>query len=217
MAIATVRRLAADILRVGESRIRISPDNLKEIEGALTRADVKGLIGKGFITRKTLAGRASTRKRQRRRAGHTRGIVTDPKAAWMMKVRAQRRFLRMILADAALKKGAKRALYGKIKSGIFRNKRAMLIYLRDSGLVAKDYEPKKAAFAKKAAAVQGHAAAKPVGQKGVEAKPETKPSVVHEHRHEDAGASAPPPGYKPQVRSEGAKSGHSEQKKGESG
>lgn len=198
MSIATVRRLAADILRVGESRIRVSPDNLKEIEGALTRADVKGLIDKGFITRKTLAGRASARKRERRRAGHTRGIVTDPKAAWMMKVRAQRRLLRMLTADGALKKGAKRALYGKIKSGIFRNKRAMLVYLNENGLVAKDYEPKKPAFAKKAApaapvaqarpvaaAVQGHAAAKPVGQKGGEAKPEAaKPAAAHEHAHE---------------------------------
>jgi large subunit ribosomal protein L19e len=185
MAIATVRRLAADILGVGESRIRISPDNIKEVEGALTRADVKGLIGKGFITRKKLNGRASTVKRERRSSGH--------KSAWMEKVRAQRRFLRLLVADGAVRQGSKRSLYGKIKSGIFRNKRAMLLYLKDNGLVARDYEPKKPAFERKAPAVQQ----KPAGHKPAAAAAQPA-SASHEHKpgehkgevHREAQAAA---------------------------
>jgi large subunit ribosomal protein L19e len=150
MAIATIRRLAADILNVGENKIRIAPDNVKEAEGALTRADVRGLIDKGIIIRLKPQGRASTRKKDRRSVGKRRGIMIPPKVAWMMKVRAQRRLLRTISADGALKKGTKRSVYGKVKSGIFRNKRAMLIYLKDNGLVAKEYEPKKPVFQKKA-------------------------------------------------------------------
>lgn len=150
MAIATIRRLAADIMRVGENKIRIAPDNVKEAEGALTRADVRGLIDKGIITRLKPQGRASTRKKERRSVGKRRGIMIPEKEAWMMKVRAQRRLLRTLTADGALKKGTRRSVYGKVKSGIFRNKRAMLIYLKDNGIVAKDYEPAKAVFVKKA-------------------------------------------------------------------
>jgi large subunit ribosomal protein L19e len=149
MAIATIRRLAADIMRVGENKVRIAPDNVKEAEGALTRADVRGLIDKGIIIRLKPQGRASTRKKERRSVGKRRGIMIPEKEAWMMKVRAQRRLLRTLTADGALKKGTRRSVYGKVKSGIFRNKRAMLIYLKDNGLVAKDYEPAKAAFVKK--------------------------------------------------------------------
>jgi len=150
MAISTIRRLAADLMHVGENKVRISPDSLKEAEGALTRVDVQGLIDKGIITRLKAQGRASTRKKERRSVGKRRGIMIPAKEAWMMKVRAQRRLLRTITADGALKAGMKRSVYGKIKSGIFRNKRAMLIYLRDNGLVAREYEPAKPAFVKKA-------------------------------------------------------------------
>ncbi len=175
MAIATIRRLAADILHVGENKIRISPDSLKEAEGALTRVDVKGLIDKGVITKLKPQGRASTRKKERRSTGKRRGIMLEPKEAWMMKVRAQRRLLRTLTADGALKKGTKRSVYGKVKSGIFRNKRAMLIYLKDNGLVARDYEPAKPAFVKK----EGKPgtppkAAKPAAAAAAQHKPEQK-------------------------------------------
>lgn len=150
MAIATIRRLAADIMNVGENKVRIAPDSVKEAEGALTRADVRGLIDKGIITRLKVHGRASTRKKERRSVGKRRGIMIPEKEAWMMKVRAQRKLLRTLTADGALKKGTRRSIYGKVKSGIFRNKRAMLIYLKDNGIVAKGYEPAKPAFVKKA-------------------------------------------------------------------
>ncbi|MDD5339880.1 MAG: 50S ribosomal protein L19e [Candidatus ainarchaeum sp.] len=183
MAIATIRRLAADILHVGENKIRISPDSLKEAEGALTRVDVKGLIDKGIITKLKPQGRASTRKKERRSVGKRRGIMMEPKDAWMMKVRAQRRLLRTLTADGALKKGTKRSVYGKVKSGIFRNKRAMLIYLKDNGLVAKDYEPAKAAFVKKAGKPGTPPKAKPAAVKPPEQKApvhrEAQPSAVN--------------------------------------
>jgi ribosomal protein L19E len=148
MTIATVRRLAADIFDVGENKVRISPDGLKEAEGALTRSDVRGLIEKGIVTRARPRGRASTRRTGRTGHGRRRGTPLDTKAVWMEKIRAQRRFLSMLLGGGALKKEAKRALYRKIKSGIFRNKRAMLLYLRENKLVAADYEPPRPEFRK---------------------------------------------------------------------
>ena len=143
MTILTVRRLAADILDIGENRVRISPDGLKEAEGALTRADVKGLIDKGIITKARIKGRASKARRKRRGPGHRKGSLADRKRLWMQKVRAQRKFLAMLIQSGVLDRSNKRLLYGKVKSGIFRNKRAMLIYLKENGMVAEDYEPPK--------------------------------------------------------------------------
>ena len=143
MTILTVRRLAADILNVGERRIRISPDGLKEAQGALTRADVKALIDKGIITKAKVKGRDSTRKRRRRGRGRRKGSLADRKKLWMQKVRAQRKFLSMLVEEGVLEKGAKRSLYGKVKSGLFKSKKTMLLYLKENGLIAEDYEPPK--------------------------------------------------------------------------
>lgn len=150
MTLATVRRLAADILNVGENKIRLNPDGLKEAEGALTRSDVKGLISKGFVIKLKNAGRASTKKRTRRGHGHRKGSSTlNSKEVWMMKIRAQRKFLSMLLASNAVAKKDKRLLYQKLKSGIFRNKRAFLLYLKDNKFVANDLESPKAEYVPK--------------------------------------------------------------------
>jgi ribosomal protein L19E len=148
MTIVTVRRLAADIFNVGRNKVRINPDGLKEAEGALTRSDVRGLIDKGIITKAKKQGRASTRRTGRTGRGRRKGTPLDSKAVWMQKIRAQRRFLNMLLDTGALKNEARRSIYGKVKSGIFRNKRAMLLYLKEAGLVAQSFEPVKAEYKK---------------------------------------------------------------------
>ncbi len=143
MTIATVRRLAADILSVGQRRVRISPDGLKEAEGALTRSDVRGLIDKGVITKAKVQGRDSTARKKRRGRGRMKGSFGRGKELWMQKVRAQRKLLFKLIDEGVLPKEHKRSLYGKVKSGIFRNKKAMLLYLQENDLIPKDYELKK--------------------------------------------------------------------------
>ncbi|VVC03657.1 50S ribosomal protein L19e [Candidatus Bilamarchaeum dharawalense] len=150
MTIATVRRLAADIFNVGENKIRISPDGLKDAEGALTRSDVKSLIEKGVVTKKPNLGRASTKKRFRRGHGHRKGSSTiNSKEVWMMKIRAQRKFLNLLLSTGAVKNKDRRILYSKLKSGIFRNKKAFLLYLKDNKFVPNEFEPPKAEYTPK--------------------------------------------------------------------
>lgn len=150
MTIATVRRLAADIFNVGENKVKISPDGLKEAEGALTRADVKGLIDKGIVKKMPNLGRASTKKRFRRGHGHRKGSSTqDSKKVWMVKIRSQRKFLRLMISTGALKKTDNKIFYSKLKSGIFRNKKAFLLYLKDNKFVKQDYEPPKEAYTPK--------------------------------------------------------------------
>lgn len=146
MTIGTVRRLAADIMGVGRNKVRISSEGMAEVEGALTRSDVKGLIEKGIITKAKAKGRASTAKRTRKGRGSRKGKLADKKDKWMAKVRAQRRLLRMLVEQDSIPKGSKRSLYGKIKSGIFRSKRALLTYLKDNEYVPKDFELPKAEY-----------------------------------------------------------------------
>lgn len=143
MAISTVRRLAADILGCGERKIRVTSEGLKETEGAMTRSDVRSLIEKGFVIRLPNKGRASSKRTVRRGPGHRRGPLFDVKDLWMRKVRSQRAFLKMLVGTGVLKKDDKRSIYGKIKSGIFKNKRALLLYLKENSLVAQSYEPPK--------------------------------------------------------------------------
>jgi ribosomal protein L19E len=143
MTIGTVRRLAADIMRVGRNKVKISMEG-NEVEGALTRSDVKGLIEKGIITKAKPKGRASTAKKTRKGRGSRKGKAFDKKAKWMLKVRAQRRVFRMLVEQGVIGKESKRSLYGKIKSGIFRSKRAFLTYLKENELVPKDFELPKA-------------------------------------------------------------------------
>ncbi|MCI0503187.1 hypothetical protein L0Y65_00580 [Candidatus Micrarchaeota archaeon] len=194
MTIATVRRLAADIFNVGRNKVRISPDGIKEAEGALTRSDVRGLIDKGIITKNKPQGRASTGRTGRTGRGRRRGTPLEAKGVWMDKIRAQRRFLRLLLETGALKADAKRAVYSKMKSGIFRNKRAMLLFLKESKLVAQDFEPPKREFVKPEPKPKrekkAKAAAKAEPAKPETAKPETKGHAAAEQKPADAGREA---------------------------
>ena len=143
MAIYTVRRLAADILNVGENKIKIRPDDVQRVTEALTRVDVQNLIKDGVIFKAKFIGKRKQEKRKRRREASRRGAVRPTKEDWMSRVRSQRLFLRELLADALIDKKIKRTVYMKIKSGIFKSKRAMLAYLKDNSLLKGEPKPKE--------------------------------------------------------------------------
>ena len=48
------RRLAAQMLKCGKNRVKFDPDSLEEIKEAITKADIRGLIGKRIISKKRL-------------------------------------------------------------------------------------------------------------------------------------------------------------------
>ena len=151
MTVSTVRRLAADILNVGERRVWIDPTQVEEVKKMATRADVKGLIDKGTVKKLPVAGRKKATKKKRKNKGSKKGnIANTEKKEWMVKVRSQRRLLRAILKDGALQTDEKRKVYSRIKSGLFRNKKAMLIYLKENKMIAADYEEVRPKPVKKA-------------------------------------------------------------------
>ena len=47
------RRLAAQIMKVGQNRVWINPERMDDVEGAITREEVKKLIHEKIITSST--------------------------------------------------------------------------------------------------------------------------------------------------------------------
>jgi len=144
MATHTVRRIAADILGVGERRIRFDPGKISEVKNAMTRIDVEELIKNKVITALPVKGRKKREKRKKKGAGSRKGKPKGKqKEAWMTKIRAQRALLKKLLDSEVLDAENKRYIYLKIKGGAFRNKRAMITYLKENELIPEDFELKK--------------------------------------------------------------------------
>ncbi len=153
MTLATVRRLAARILDVGENRVRFKDDQLGRAQEALTTEDVRGLVKEKAVYAIPVRGKRKKEKRTRRTAGdrQAKGSLHS-KEEWMQRIRAQRKFLVLLLSQGCVDASLKRSLYMKVKSGIFKNKRAFTLYLKDAGQLKKEpVLPKWEAKAPKAA------------------------------------------------------------------
>jgi len=100
------RRLAAQILKCGEEKIRFDPASLNEIKESITKADIKGLIGEGYITLKYMPGSSRGRARiqqvqkskgLRKGKGSRKGTSNarqSVKESWINRIRKQRRLLK---------------------------------------------------------------------------------------------------------------------------
>ena len=140
MGATTVKRLAADILNVGVSRIRIKPEEKKRVDEALTREDVRGLISDGIVYKIPKKGNRRSHVKKRQNTGRRKGAKQSKKRkkeAWMEKVRAQRKYLTELIKKGELSPDHKKSVYKKIKGGAFKGKRAMYNYLVETGLINK--------------------------------------------------------------------------------
>jgi len=139
------KRLAARILKCSRKRVKVSPD--KDAEEALTRNDIRGLIKKRLITKREKKGVSRVKaksiaiqKKKGRRKGrgkksgtkYARGAKKD---SWMKTTRALRRMLRELRENGQIEKGIYGKMYRRVKGGEFRNKKHMLTYLREKGML----------------------------------------------------------------------------------
>ncbi len=143
----TIRRLAADIMGAGESRVRFNPDEMARIGEALTRDDVRALIKEGIIYAIPARGVSRAGARQRaegkrvgRHSGHGRRKGTsaargEPKETWMAKVRSQRKLLFKMREEKTISPEAVRKIYAMIKGNAFRGKMVMRNYLNENNLL----------------------------------------------------------------------------------
>lgn len=135
----TQRRIASDVLNVGESRVWLDPSKFKDIKEAITRADIEALISKEIIKKKELKGQSRARARvlhEKKRRGHRKGIGSrrGEKSArmafeWIDKVRALRNELFKQRKQGKIDQKEFRQLYRKIKGNSFHSVNHMRNYI----------------------------------------------------------------------------------------
>ncbi len=143
------RRLAAQILKVGQNRVWIDPDRIDDVDTAITREEIRKLIHEGKIKqlpqKGVSRGRARTIHRKKKmgrrrgagsRTGSPRARVTK-KEAWMRRIRALRKRLRELKAKKIIAENAYRKLYKMASSGRFETVGDMERYLKSHDLWRK--------------------------------------------------------------------------------
>jgi len=146
MNVKNKRRIAAKILKVGEKRVWIDNNMLKDVKNAVTKADVASLIKKGAIKARTAIGNSMARSRKiklQKRKGRLSGPGTRKgkkgaraprKYQWITKVRAQRNLIRYLRGKKIINTSTFKKCYTLIKGGFFRSRRHIRLYLDERKL-----------------------------------------------------------------------------------
>ncbi len=136
------RRLAAQILKIGQNRVWIDPGKIADTETAMTRDEVRKLIHEGLI--KALPEKGVSRARARilhkkKKKGRRRGpgsrtgsprARVSKKEAWMNKIRAQRGRLCLLKTKKIIADSTYRKLYRMASSGRFESVADLDRYLK---------------------------------------------------------------------------------------
>lgn len=140
------KKLAADILKVGKSRVWLNPNTAaqKELQAAITRADIKRLIKKKTIKvlpTKVRRPRSAKERKKRKRRGSRSGSKharLPKKKRWMSTVRPLRRALKELRANGQIDNATYRRLYMLVKGGQFRSRSHMRLYIEQHGMLKKE-------------------------------------------------------------------------------
>jgi len=125
------RKLASKVLKTGVNRIWIDPEKIDDVEGAITREEIRKLIHEGTI--KTRADKGVSRNRARllqekRRRGLRKGVGTrrgkqsartPPKKSWENRIRAIRLRLKKLKTRRVIHQDQYHHLYRMAKGGAF--------------------------------------------------------------------------------------------------
>lgn len=142
MSLKTVKNLAARVLGVGVSRLRIRDE--AKAKDALSADDVRALSRDGAIEviPETGVGRGKAKLRALRRplgrragSGRRKGTsnaVVPAKTLWIRKLRSQRELLTTI--KPTLKPGVYAKLYRRVKGNNFRDRRQLLTFINENDL-----------------------------------------------------------------------------------
>lgn len=147
MKLRNQKRIAAKILKVGKKHVKFDPDKLSEIKEAITKADLRSLVGQNIIKKKQYQSQSRSRarkiaeqKRKGRRKGHgsRKGKSTarlPPKRTWINKVRLQRDLLSVLKEKKLITNKTYREMRRKVKGGFFRTRSHISLYLKEHNLI----------------------------------------------------------------------------------
>ncbi|KAF1078729.1 50S ribosomal protein L19e [Methanogenium sp. MK-MG] len=127
------RRIAAAVLKCGVHRVWMNSEREDDIENAISREDMRGLIEEGAIRAKPVKGVSRGRARlltAKRSYGHCKGhgrrkgaanARTPSKRVWIKRIRAIRRELRILRDNGSIDATLYRRVYRKAAGGQYRS------------------------------------------------------------------------------------------------
>lgn len=128
---ALQRRLAAQLLKVGQNRVWLDPSRLKEIGDAITKLDITELIKDKAIKKLPVVGvkrragkkrQLRKRKRGRKAVGRKKKTVIRRKRQYINKIRKLRVYLLSLKKQGMINKRQYRALRLAAKAGTVNTK-----------------------------------------------------------------------------------------------
>jgi large subunit ribosomal protein L19e len=151
MDLKVQKRLAGQILNCSPHRVIFDTDRLDDIKQAITKRDLRLLVGDGAISAAPMNATSRVRARKikkQKSKGRQKGPGSrkgkfnthfNVRMMWRNNVRVQRAFLKELSTKNIIGKKAYRELYLKSKGGYFRSKRHIKLYLQDHDeLLAKN-------------------------------------------------------------------------------
>ncbi|MEM2117798.1 MAG: 50S ribosomal protein L19e [Candidatus Bathyarchaeia archaeon] len=149
MSLKSQRRLAAQILKIGQNRVWIDPERIDDVEAAITREEIRKLVHEGVIQPLPEKGVSRARARvlhEKKKKGRRRGpgsatgsahAKISRKEAWMNKIRALRKRLRELKEKKIITEDTYRKLYKMASSGRFESVADLERYLKAQELWRK--------------------------------------------------------------------------------
>ncbi|WXG45475.1 MAG: 50S ribosomal protein L19e [Candidatus Atabeyarchaeum deiterrae] len=149
MSLRAQRRLASEIMKIGENRVWIDPARIDDAAMAIRREDVKRLINDGVIraSPKTGVSRGRARilhlkkkKGLRRGPGSRKGSkhsTISKKTTWMLTVRHLRKHSKQLRDRKMINRRTYRMLYGLIKGAFFKSIAQIDSYLDEHKLIKR--------------------------------------------------------------------------------
>jgi len=149
LSLKSQRRLAADILKVGESRVWIDPERIDYVEAAITREEIRKLIHEKVVKPIPEKGVSRARARvlaEKRKKGLRRGpggksggarSKISKKQAWMNKIRPLRKRMIELKKSRTITESTYRKMYDMSESGAFASKAELERYIRTHDLWRK--------------------------------------------------------------------------------
>lgn len=141
MSLRSQRRIAASLLKAGESRVWIDPEEGDRVGSAITRQEIATLIREGRIRalpkQGVSRGRARERRGRRRKAGSRKGGLGLGKSLWIHRIRSLRRQLRGLRDKRQITPKDYKLMVGMAKGGAFRSTSHVDEYLKTHQMLRK--------------------------------------------------------------------------------
>ena len=146
MSLKSQRRLASEVMKIGEGRVWIDPERIDYVEAAITREEIRKLVREGVIKSLPEKGvcrvRARVLKKKRKKglrrgpggkSGSARSKISK-KQAWINRIRPIRKRLSELKDTRAISESAYRKMYDMSESGVFKSKAELERYIQTQNL-----------------------------------------------------------------------------------